>query len=78
MEGVALVHHHVVVIVQRQDQRGDAGHHLVGARRREAEGLAEDVSPTNRQVVIVLHDGGPTAFQQPANMLDGGGKRAVG
>ena len=55
----------------------DAGHHLVGARRREAESLAEDVSPANRQVVIVLHDGGPTTFQQPANMLDGGGKRAV-
>ena len=78
MEGVALVDHHVVVIAQRQDQRGDAGHHLVGARRRETEDLAEDVTPPNCQVVVVLHDGGPAAFQQPANMVDGGGQRAMG
>ena len=77
MEGVALVHHHFFVIAQRQDQRGDAGHHFVGARWREAEGLAEDVPSSDGQVVVVLHDGGPAAFYQPADVVHGGRKRAV-
>ena len=73
-----VVNSHAPAVSFGQDEGGDAGHHIVRARWDESEGFAQDGSTTHGEVVIVLHDGGPSALHFVGKVADGERQCAVG
>ena len=51
----------------------NASDHRLRARSLYAKPVTQDVSALHGQIVVVLHDGGPTSIDHFSHVFDGGG-----